>query len=149
MNTMSDKMWDAFEEGAFPNIEGEKRQDKPTPAPLTLNDYQRRAFDNCALSKNTNNWSYISLGLVAEVGEICDKVAKSVRRGEAVVNDNSLVFQDKDIMQGVLNEMGDVLWFVACMAQYFGVSLEDVARANIDKITKRRLAGEIITHKDH
>ncbi|WP_420114886.1 MazG nucleotide pyrophosphohydrolase domain-containing protein [Pseudactinotalea sp.] len=38
-------------------------------------------------------------------------------------------------------ELGDVLWYVAVLADYFDLSLDHVARANVEKLASRRERG--------
>lgn len=39
--------------------------------------------------------------------------------------------------QKLIEETGDVLWYVASMAEYLGVPLGEIAEANISKLKKR------------
>lgn len=55
---------------------------------MTLNDYQEKAMTTCTAS--SNNDAYALFGLVAEVGELADKVAKAVRKGEIELHDNDI-----------------------------------------------------------
>ena len=34
-------------------------------------------------------------------------------------------------------ELGDIMWYVACMAKSFGWSLEEIMQLNIDKLKER------------
>jgi NTP pyrophosphatase (non-canonical NTP hydrolase) len=43
----------------------------------------------------------------------------------------------------ILKELGDTLWYAAQVATEIGVSLGDVAQANLDKLAARRAAGKI------
>ena len=67
-------------------------------------------------------------GLPAEVGEVC-RLFQKVYQGHGL---NAL---------RVADEMGDVLWFLGELADVLGLSLEDIAQANIDKLRKRYPAG--------
>lgn len=74
---------------------------------------------------------YPTLGLSGESGEIANKV-KKVMRGDPGAD-----------FSGVPDELGDVLWYLAAIASDLGVSLEDVARENIEKLFDRRARGVI------
>ena len=37
----------------------------------------------------------------------------------------------------IKKELGDVLWYVSQMAETFGLGLEDIAQANVDKLRSR------------
>lgn len=66
-----------------------------------------------------------ALGLVGEAGEVADQVKKQL-------------FLNRDISRDdVLEELGDVLWHLACMATVRGVTLEEVAKFNITKLQQR------------
>ena len=51
-----------------------------------------------------------------------------------------LTQQQRDDMAA---ELGDVLWYVAAVAQELGVSLADVAQANLDKLASRKARGTL------
>lgn len=125
---------------------------------MTLNEYQKQAMTTNAAS--SDNDTYSLFGLVAEVGEIADKIAKGVRNGTiiicddcihpAVVSDEPEVRQQQlDFEEGLKKELGDVLWFCAHLADRFSWTLEEVAQTNLDKLAKRKAEGTIITHTDH
>lgn len=125
---------------------------------MTLNEYQKQAMTTNAAS--SDNDTYSLFGLVAEVGEIADKIAKGVRNGTiiicddcihpAVVSDEPEVRQSHlDFEEGLKKELGDVLWFCAHLADRFSWPLEEVAQTNLDKLAKRKAEGTIITHTDH
>lgn len=65
------------------------------------------------------------LGLAGESGEVSEIVKKHL-------------FHSHDLdAEGVKKELGDVLWYVATLAKTLGLSLEDIAQANIDKLRSR------------
>ena len=92
---------------------------------MNFDEYQKTSFD-FALSSAKNS-QYLFAGLAGEAGELCSLYAKSVRDGL------SDTFTDN-----VKKELGDVLWFVAVIAHYHGLSLQDVAQANVDKLQSRK-----------
>lgn len=120
---------------------------------MELNYYQLKAASTCMDS--CNNMTYLLTGLVAEVGEVADKIAKWKRRKEAHIDKDLLVFNTRDTVdvytyhKELGKELGDVLWFVAIMSAHIGFSLNDVAQMNLDKLAERKAKNEIVTHKDH
>jgi NTP pyrophosphatase (non-canonical NTP hydrolase) len=74
-------------------------------------------------------------GLVGEAGEMADKVKKWIRDDQA-----DWEKLDKDMM---VTELGDVLWYVATLADTLGFTFEEVAKRNIDKLASRQSRGKI------
>ncbi len=50
---------------------------------MELNEYQEKAMATCMPS--CNNFSYMMLNLIGEVGELASKVAKDIRKVNAVI----------------------------------------------------------------
>lgn len=89
-----------------------------------LNVYQRMA----ARTSNTDGADKICngcLGLAGETGEVVDLYKKHRFQGHEL---------DKEKM---VEELGDVLWYVAEIASGLGVELGEVARRNVEKLRKR------------
>ncbi len=76
---------------------------------------------------------YPALGLAGEVGEVCEKIKKVVRDG------NGAFTAEKK--QEIIKELGDVLWYVANLAEDLGSDLECVAIANVQKLQSRKARG--------
>lgn len=119
----------------------------------TLNEYQQDAKSTCMDS--CDDITYLTMGMFAEAGEVADKIAKWVRKREAYVSKSYLVFDTSDPIKvsekrrELIKEVGDVLWFVACLADYLGFTLQEVAEINIEKLQERKANGTIISHPDH
>ena len=120
---------------------------------MELNEYQEKAMSTCLPS--CNNFAYMSLGLVSEVGELTGKVAKAVRKEEITLFGNDLYCGLKtpedvgaELHKGLIGELGDVLWFVSGICNVLGLSLEDVAEANLAKLAERKKNGTIIGNGD-
>lgn len=74
---------------------------------------------------------YPFLGLGEEAGEVLGKMKKALRDGA-----------DYDTLRATIKaELGDVLWYVANIANEFDIPLEDVAKGNIEKLTSRKERG--------
>lgn len=123
---------------------------------MTLNEYQTRAMTTC--TESSDNDTYALFGLMAEVGELADKVAKAKRKGLISVQgdmilptipsaENAEAFNE--FVKGYIKELGDVLWFVALLATMSGKSLEDVAQMNLEKLADRAKRGVIIGNGDN
>lgn len=73
--------------------------------------------------------SYLALGLNGEAGEVADQLKKAIR------NDGKITPERR---RKILEEVGDVLWCVTRIAIEFDTPLAEIARANVDKLEKRR-----------
>lgn len=118
---------------------------------MELNDYQKKAMST--RTESSDNFSYMAFGMVAEVGEIADKVAKAIRKKEAIIRDNmfypsSQMDRNVEIREGLKKELGDVLWFVSGLADAMGWTLEEVAQLNLDKLADRQKRGVIVGNGD-
>lgn len=125
---------------------------------MELNEYQKRAMETCLPS--CENFSYMMLNLVGEVGEFAGKVAKRIRKEELLMGgaenaENKLTSlaltrgEQYEILDDLKSEAGDILWQLAGLCKVMGWDLNDVAQANLDKLAKRKAENTIITHQDH
>ena len=78
---------------------------------------------------------YPTLGLTGEAGEVANKVKKIIR-DDGYKNNESLV-------QEISAEIGDVLWYIAVLADDIGCKLSDIANANLEKLANRKKKGTI------
>jgi NTP pyrophosphatase (non-canonical NTP hydrolase) len=65
------------------------------------------------------------LGLSGEVGEVVDIVKKHLYQGHEL---------DKDKIK---NELGDVCWYIATLAESMNIKFSDILKGNIEKLEKR------------
>lgn len=70
-----------------------------------------------------------ALGLTGEAGEVADKIKKYIYPSKP--GDGVGVYND------VVDELGDVLWYVAVLCNAIGVTMGDVAQGNVDKLAAR------------
>lgn len=118
---------------------------------MELNEYQSRAMETCMPS--CENFSYMMLNLVGEVGEFASKVAKMVRKGQVEIDTmddkTSDLFPMMSLPQWVYlqdelkKEAGDMLWQLSGLCHVMGWDLEDVARQNLQKLASRKERGVI------
>lgn len=76
---------------------------------------------------------YPFIKVMAESAEIAQPVIKQALRG-----DDKLIDEEQ-----LEKEIGDILWYCAEMATVLGVSLESIARHNIEKLTDRANRNQI------
>ena len=118
---------------------------------MELNEYQSRAMETCMPS--CENFSYMMLNLMGEVGEFASKVAKMVRKGQVEIDTmddkTSDLFPMMSLPQWVYiqdelkKEAGDILWQLSGLCHVMGWDLEDVAQGNLRKLASRKERGVI------
>ena len=124
---------------------------------MELNKYQEQAMKTCMPS--SNNFSYMMLNLVGEVGEFASKVAKAIRKDIAYIggtaeehqfDSNLYLPSDFDEQrEELMKEAGDIMWQVAGLCSVMGWSLEDVCQQNLDKLASRQERGKIDGNGDN
>ncbi len=97
---------------------------------MNFNEYQKESRKNAIYPGLGNNFSFPTIGLAGETGEVAEKVKKILRDKNGMVDDQS--------REEVKKELGDVLWYLSQIASEFDLSLEDVATGNLEKIKSRR-----------
>lgn len=101
---------------------------------MTIDEYQQKA-----LSTNINFGDQVffdrMFGLVGEAGEMANKVKKWIRDDDADWNK-----LEKHVM---MDELGDVLWYVATLADTLGYKLSEVAEHNAKKLASRQSRGKL------
>lgn len=116
---------------------------------MELNEYQKRAMTTC--TKSSDNFAYMILNLVGEVGEFAGKVAKWIRKDKAKITNN--LYVPKDITEAeeteLRREAGDILWQLSGLCYVMGWSLEDVAQENLDKLADRQKRNVIVGNGDN
>jgi len=89
---------------------------------MNFDEYQKFARST-AIYPDECKVVYPALGLCGEAGEVAEKVKKNIRDGKS--------------LDGLALELGDVLWYISTLADDLGVTLEEVAKANIEKLQSR------------
>ena len=102
---------------------------------MTINEYQKLAMTtlNPALSERDVLINGV-MGLCGESGEVIDIVKKHLAQGHELNREK------------IIDELGDVAWYIAEIATVLGVQLEDILTGNIEKL-KRRFPDGFSTEK--
>jgi len=85
---------------------------------------------------------YYGLGLAGEAGEAVDFIKKIYRPGPSPYG--LPVLSDAEKHKLVL-ELGDTLWYLTRIASLLGVTIGEIAQANIEKLTERRAQKGAVT----
>jgi NTP pyrophosphatase (non-canonical NTP hydrolase) len=102
---------------------------------MNFKEYQEKSRKTAMYPNVGGNWAYPVMGLSGEAGEVSDKMKKVMR------DDNNVVSEDKKME--VKKELGDVLWYVSQLASELGLSLDEIAEANIEKLYSRMERGKL------
>lgn len=92
---------------------------------IDFNEYQRLAQRTCNAKSKTDKIINGVLGLNGESGEVTDIVKKYYFQGHEL---------DKD---KIIDELGDVMWYIAEICTALDVSIAEVAELNIEKLKER------------
>lgn len=106
--------------------------------PVTdFQDYQ----DRSRLTAVFDGWddvrriAYVSLGLTNEAGEAAGEIKKFLRDDTCALTSSR---RDK-----VVDECGDVLWYLSRVLEEAGSSLEEAAEKNLEKVHRRLANGTL------
>lgn len=99
---------------------------------MDFNEYQHLA-NKTALGLAKESLIYPTLGYVGEAGEFTEKV-KKLWRNKGITKGEDLSLPDQCEL---MKELGDGLWYIACLATQLNVSLDEIAQLNIAKLSDR------------
>ena len=104
---------------------------------MQINDYTKTALstlgDEHAYGEVTPKLMAQVLGLVGESGEVAEKFKKILRDKQGKLSEE----EKKELVK----ELGDILWYINAVAHLLGSNLEEVAKANHEKLASRKNRG--------
>lgn len=98
---------------------------------MTPNDYQNQIVElsmNYPIYGTDKELPVYSLGLGEETGEVLSLLKRYFRGDKS----------KEDLETELVKELGDLLAYLSLIADYFDISLEDVMKANLEKIESRK-----------
>src|SRR3954468_13920020 len=103
---------------------------------MTFDEYQKKAIvTNLRKDDKFKELMQQVLGLADESGEVLAKFKKWIRDDDADF--------DKLDLENLKKELGDILWYIAVVADDIGLSLDDIATYNIEKLASRHARGTL------
>lgn len=106
---------------------------------MDFNKYQTESRKTAVYPEAGNTFLYPILGLLAEAGEVADKLKKHMR-DDGITTPAQLSQEQKTEL---CKELGDVLWYLAQLTTECDIKLDDVATMNIDKLYSRMERGKL------
>lgn len=93
---------------------------------MTLDEYQQLAARTLGRDRtHDQQLANAALGLTGEAGEVAEVIKKHLFHATPL---------DQDAL---VKELGDCLWYIGAFATVLGLSMDNIAQRNIDKLRKR------------
>jgi len=112
---------------------------------VNANDYQKQAITTAYTdpkhADTLMEQTIWAMGIAGEAGEVIEKWKKIVAYREGKITQ-----EDK---AELAKELGDVIWYIAVLANSLGLSLDDIMQRNPDKLASRQERGAIKGHGDN
>ncbi|MGP6207118.1 nucleoside triphosphate pyrophosphohydrolase family protein [Cuniculiplasma sp. SKW3] len=91
----------------------------------SLNSFEKYEEQQKRTAGPRSNLINAALGLCGESGEVADLIKKVEFQGHSFNRDK------------IIEELGDILWYLSEAARAINSNLSEIAQANIDKLKKR------------
>ncbi len=105
---------------------------------MTFDEYQKQALTTAYTSEQNKGLmekTIWAMGIAGEAGEVVEKWKKVVAYNDGKMTEEEVADFGK--------ELGDVIWYIALMADSLGLSLDDIMQNNVDKLKSRKKRGVI------
>ena len=96
---------------------------------MKFEEYQSDASQTALYPQRLSNLEYPTLGLAGEAGEVANIVKKIQRDYGGIITD--------EIRGKLKDELGDVLWYISACADELGLTLDEIAEFNVEKLARR------------
>lgn len=106
---------------------------------MNFNEYQELCSKTAVYRETSQMWlprvMYCALGLASEAGEVAGQAKRIIR------DDGEHISESRNAK--IADELGDVFWYAAMLADELGLNLDDIARRNVEKLRSRFERGVI------
>ncbi|HSH55932.1 MAG TPA: nucleoside triphosphate pyrophosphohydrolase family protein [Candidatus Limnocylindrales bacterium] len=101
---------------------------------MTFDEYQKQALTTAIANPDPLMDKTIwVMGIAGEAGEVLEKWKKIVAYRGGVITEADTAELAK--------ELGDVVWYIAVLADSLGLSLDDIMQVNVKKLQDRQKRG--------
>jgi len=108
---------------------------------MDFDEYQKKSRETALYPNKGKNFIYPVLGLTGESGEVAEKIKKVLRDNNGVI--------DEERREEIKKELGDVLWYLAQIATELNLSLEEIAKVNLEKLKSRKERNQLYGSGDN
>ena len=77
----------------------------------------------------------MALGLAGESGEVAEKIKKVLRDNNGKIS--------AEVRKELCHELGDVMWYLARLADIADIELSHIAEKNLEKLESRQKRGKL------
>jgi NTP pyrophosphatase (non-canonical NTP hydrolase) len=98
---------------------------------MTFDEYQKQALTTAVMNPDPlMNKTIWAMGVAGEAGEVIEKWKKIVAYKDGKISGEDLAEIGK--------ELGDVVWYIAVLAESLGLSFDDIMQRNVQKLQDRK-----------
>jgi NTP pyrophosphatase (non-canonical NTP hydrolase) len=98
---------------------------------MTFDEYQKQALTTVITNPDAlMDKTILAMGVVGEAGEVIEKWKKIVAYKAGVISEEDLKELGK--------ELGDVVWYIAVLADRLGLSFDEIMQTNLAKLKDRQ-----------
>lgn len=101
---------------------------------MTFDEYQKQALKTRVIHPDElMNKTIWVMGVAGEAGEVVEKWKKIVAYKDGNISDED--------MSELAKELGDIVWYIAVLADSLGLSFGEIMQNNLDKLASRKTRG--------
>lgn len=101
---------------------------------MTFDEYQKQALTTAYTNPKYENTlmdkTIWAMGVAGEAGEVVEKWKKMVAYNEGKITE--------EFLADIKKELGDVVWYIAVLADSLGISFEEIMQLNVKKLQDRQ-----------
>lgn len=109
---------------------------------MEFDDYQKKARST-AVYPDERRIDYPMAMIVGEAGELVGKYGKVLRGDYGEKAPAAIIEAHPELHDLFVKEIGDILWGLAVLSGELGVSFDEVAQRNLEKLQDRKTRGVI------